>query len=355
MLISFLLQGCESTQASLKEQAEAAQVRKIDAAKLQELYRIRDAEIRAWDVLRPMMLEAGTYQLSESFGDIGAVFTAEHYYPERLRGTARQYSIGPYVSISQVFPGTVAEAAGLMEGDRILEVNGDKTPRWSLAARYASSRIKRDLVPGRVNRLKIQRSGQIFEVEVIPEKAAYYTVVVSPDAQSDVRADGEVIWLSLNGVKNLSDPTEFAYTCAYALAQNVMRHPEKRRKNLWIGQTADVAALTAGIPTIWIFGNATGNNKRRALQIEADLIALYLLASQGADLNKYSAFWQRQMPRSRRTGKMDARDLRRLEVQQQIIASIERKRDAGLFIFPEEYLSGDASEVALNRFGRVAP
>ncbi len=345
-----LLSGCESTRsAQLEREAEMLEQKRA-AAKTSELAKIQDAEARVWDVFHPLILEAANYQVSESFGYIGAVFVTERFYPDRLRSTVRQYSIGPYVSISQVFPNTPAEEAGLIPGDRIIALNGKRLPRWDSAARYASMKLKRDLKPEKVNTLLVERAGELFEVKVVPVKAAYHTVIVSPDSHTDIRPDGEVIWLSLDLVDNLSDPTFFAYACAYSLAQSVMQHPEKRRRNLWIGQAMDVAVIATGIPSIGVVGNATSHSKRQSFAVEADLIALYLLAANDYDVSRYPEFWEKQFPRQAYTGALEVQDLRRLEVQQQIIRSIAKKKENGSFIFPEEYLSGDASEVILEQF-----
>jgi len=346
----FIFCGCETSRSAKLEQEAEIQRQKRTAAKERVLFRIQDAETRAWDVLHPMMMEGANYQPSETFGYLGAVFVSEGFYPFGMREALRSYSIGPYVSVSQVFPGSVAENAGLMEGDRILSVNGKRVPMWDRAARYASVRLKRDLKPGQVNEIKVQRGGETLLLTVSPQKAAYYTVIVSPDSHTDIRPDGEVIWLNLDVVEALSDPTDFAYACAFALAQSIMQHPEKRRKNLWIGQTVDVAIIAAGIPSIGVMGNATANSKKRSFDIEADLIALYLLAANDYDLSRYPQFWEKQLPRQVYTGVLEKKDAHRLEVQRQIIDSINDKRASGAFIFPEEYLAGDASEVVLQPF-----
>ncbi len=350
MALLFVLSGCESTRtADLEQEAELLE-QKRNAAKVRELAKIQDAEARVWDVFHPLIQEAANYQPSESFGYIGAVFVTESFYPSRLRSTLRQYSIGPYISVSQVFPDTPADKAGLVQGDRIISINGKRLPRWDSAARYASKVLKRDLKPQKANTLVIERAGERMEVSLVPEKAAYHTVIVSPDSHTDIRPDGEVIWMSLDLVEQLSDPSHFAYICAYSLAQSIMQHPEKRRKNLWIGQAMDVAVLATGIPSIGVVGSATANSKRRSFEIEADLIALYLLAAKDYDLSKYPEFWEKQFPRQAYTGALEIRDVRRLEIQQQIIHSINEKRMNGSFIFPEEYLAGDASEVILEQF-----
>lgn len=351
--ISLLSAGCESSRSMQLEQDAEMQRQKRLASQERELRRIQVAEARAWDVLHPLVLEAANYQPSETFGYVGAVFASERFYPSSLREAVRSYSMGPYVSVTQVFPDSPAERAGLQVGDRLVAVNDKKVPRWDRAARYASARLKRDLQPGKANVVQVLRGGRELTLTVVPKKAACYSVIVSPDSHMDIRPDGEVIWLSLDLVEGLTDPVEFSYACAFALAQSLMKHPEKRRKNLWIGNTMDAAIWATGIPSIGVVGSASANSKKRLFDIEADLIALYLLAATGSDVSKYPEFWERQFPRKGYTGVIAKKDALRLEVQRQIIDSINEKRAAGAFIFPEEYLAGDASEAILEPFAGV--
>jgi len=83
------------------------------------------------------------------------------------------------------------------------------------------------------------------------------------------------------------------------------------------------------------------------------LISLYLLAASGHDIAKYPDFWHRQMmvaASHTRAGTIEPRDRERLEIMNQIIDSIEKKRARGAFIFPEEYLAGNTYEVQLMNF-----
>lgn len=352
------LTGCDSTEAYLREQEAEAQAALKREKRNAEFERVLNAEARAWATIEPMMRQAASYNNAESFGYIGAAFVTERFYPDDLRGVARDFTLGPFISISQVFPDSPAARAGLLPGDRLLSVNGRKMPRWDRAARFAASKVKRYLKTDGMNRLVFSRNGEAFKVEVPAEKAAYYAVVVSPENFVDMRADGDILWLSLETVEQVTDPDEFAYTCAYILAQNVMKHPEKRRKNQWVGQVLDIAAMTGGVTTSGVLGNLSGRMKHWAFTVEADLISLYLLAAADYDISKYPDFWRRQMKEwalSTRSGKMDARDYERLEIMNQVIASIERKKERGAFVFPEEYLSGDISEINLRDYTNVTP
>jgi len=65
--------------------------------------------------------------------------------------------------IGEVAEGTPAEAAGLLPGDVIREVNGHRKEDRSDVSRYILPRAGQELL------LTVEREGQTFEVEVVPE------------------------------------------------------------------------------------------------------------------------------------------------------------------------------------------
>ncbi|EDY83771.1 hypothetical protein VDG1235_3398 [Verrucomicrobiia bacterium DG1235] len=350
LAFAVVLTGCDSTESAIRENEEAMARQQARMEKQSELERLIVAEARAWDTLEPLMREGANYQEDETFGYIGAAFVTERFYPERLIGTARSSNLGPYISVSQVFPGSPADLAGLMPGDRLLSINGTRMPRWDRAARFASVKVKRLFKPDELNVIEVSRKGKVFKAQVEARKAAYYAVAVSNERVSDMRADGEMVWLSLDLVEGVTDPNNFAYACAYVLAQNIMRHPEKRRKNQWMGQVLDIAAQTGGITTTGALGNFSGRRYHWAFSVEADLVALYLLSAVGYDVSAYPNFWQKQLVLSSKRGSLEPRDRERLEIMHQVIRSIDGKKARGAFIFPEEYLAGDTSEIQLKKF-----
>lgn len=339
------LQGCDST-SSAERKAEQAR-REAEEARMRAAFlgRIHDAESSVWQILHPLIEKAANYRSEETHGYIGAAFVTEAFYSEALVEEARAEGFGPWVTVLTVFPDSPAESAGLRAGDRLLSINGEKVPQGSRSAIFAARQVKRRLDPGGPNQLVVQRGSDVVELEVQPIEGAYYGVIVMASNAVDLQVDGDVIWVGLSLVESLKSEKDLSFLCAYALAKNVMRHSKQKGKNAFLGQLLDVAAAAGGVNTGGVFGGMAGNAYSHAFEVEADLIALYLLASAGYEIEGYPEFWDRILRSRNRKGELTAKELERIETAGKVIASIEEKREAGESIFPEEYLQGDVSEI----------
>lgn len=345
-IIAFaFLGGCDSTSA-LERRAEAVR-QEAEQARMRAAFlgRIHEAEGSVWETLHPLVEKAANYRSEETHGYIGAAFVTEAYYSEALVKEVRLEGFGPYVSVLTVFPDSPAESAGLKAGDRLLSINEVKVPQGSRSALFAARQVKRLLEPGGPNQLVVQRGSEVIQLEVEPVEGAYYGVIVVASDAVDLQVDGDVIWVGLSLVEGLKRSEDLAYLCAYALAKNVMRHSKQKGKNAMLGQLLDVAAAAGGVNTGGIFGGMGGNAYSHAFEVEADLIALYLLASADYEIGGYPEFWDRVLRGRDRNGDLTAKEFERIETAGKVIASIEEKRAAGEVIYPEAYLQGDVSEI----------
>ncbi len=339
------LGGCDSTTSAERKAEQARQAAEQARMRAAYLGRIHDAEGSVWEILNPLIQKAANYRAEETHGYIGAAFVTESFYGEAFVAEARAEGFGPFVSVLTVFPDSPAESAGLKAGDRVLSINGSKVPQGARASLFAARKIKRMLKPGVPNQMEVQRGSEIIPLEMTPVEGAYYGVVVVASDSIFLQVDGDVIWIGLSVVEGLKSEDDLAYLCAYALAKNVMRHPKQKGKNAMLGQLLDVAAAMSGVNTGGVFGGMGGNAYSHAFEVEADLIALYLLASADYEISGYPEFWDGVLRRRNRMGELTAKELERIETARKVIASIEAKREAEEPIYPEEYLQGDVSEL----------
>ncbi len=344
--LSLLLQsGCDSTSSAERKAERARQAAEQARMRAAFLGRVHDAESSVWQILHPLIEKAANYRSEETHGYIGAAFVTEAFYSEALVAEARAEGFGPWISVLTVFPDSPAESAGLKAGDRLLSINGVKVPQGSRSAIFAARQVKRQLEPGGANQLVVQRGSEELELEVQPVEGAYYGVIVVASNAVDLQVDGDVIWIGLSLVEGIKREEDLAYLCAYALAKNVMRHSKQKGKNALLGQLLDVAAAVNGVNTGGVFGGMGGNAYSHAFEVEADLIALYLLASADYEIAGYPEFWDGILRGRDRKGELTAKEFERIETAGKVIASIEEKRAGGEAIYPEEYLQGDVSEI----------
>ena len=341
----FLLSGCDTTSSAERKAEQARREAEEGRMRAALLGRVHDAEAAVWQILHPLIQKAANYRSEETHGYIGAAFVTEAFYGEAFVEEARAEGFGPWVTVLTVFPDSPAESAGLRAGDRLLEINGDKVPQGSRSALFAARQVKRRLEPGGPNQLVVQRGSEVIELEVQPVEGAYYGVVVVASNAVDLQVDGDVIWIGLSLVESLKSEKDLSFLCAYALAKNVMRHSKQKGKNAMLGQLLDVAAAAGGVNTGGLFGGMGGNAYSHAFEVEADLIALYLLASSGYEIDGYPEFWDKVLRGRDRKGELTAKEFERIETASKVIASIEAKQEAGAPVFPEEYLQGDVSEI----------
>lgn len=345
LVVLLTLVGCESTSSvdrKAERERQAAEQARMRAALLG---RIHEAEASMWKILHPLMQQAANYRVEETHGYIGAVFVSEDYYGEAFVQEARAEGLGPFVSVLMVMPDSPAERAGLRAGDRLLSINGAKVPSGQRAAIFAARKIEILLKPEEVNDLEVMRGEELLQLEVEPVEGVYYAVVVVPSNEVDLQVDGDVIWIGLSLVESLRKTDDLSFLCAYALAKNVMRHTKQKGKNAFLGQVLDVAAAASGVNTGGVFGSMGSNAYSHAFEVEADLIALYLLASAGYPIEGYPAYWERVLSSRSHKGVLSAKDAERIETAGKVIASIAEKQAAGEVIFPEAYLQGDVSEL----------
>lgn len=341
-----VLSACATTERSearrealLQREAQAAQMR------VELLERILLAEAKAWAVLDPLMRAGAHYRSEETTAYLGAVFVSEVFFNPALVREVRKEGFGPYVSVLRVFPDSPADQAGLRAGDQLLQVNGREVPSGERAGTYAAKRLKHALAVEKENQLLVRRGEELLELTIVPEEGLYYGVAVVASDGLGFHADGELLWLGLETIENLVQGEDLNCLLAFALAKNVMRHPEQRGKNAFLGQLLDVAAMASGVNTGGLFGSMGSQAYSQAFDVEADLIALYLLASVGYSIDSYPEFWKAALLEQDGGLELKAGSEERLEKMRQVIASIRAKQAAGEPIFPEEYLQGDVSEL----------
>lgn len=345
LLLAGFQPGCESTDRATRRAERESREAEERRLRSEFLTRIHAAETEVWRALDPLMRAAAGYRDEETHGYLGAAFVTEDFYSEALWDATEREGLGGHVTALAVFPDSPAEEAGLQAGDRIVSVNGAKVPKGPRATTFAVKKFKRLLRPEEENLLEVQRGAETLALAVEPGRGAYYAVVVVASREMDLYADGHAIWIGLDLAETLGGTDKLGYVCAYALAQNVMRHSKQRGRNAFLGQMVDLAAAVGGIPTGGLFGGMGASAHEAAYEIESDLIALYLLASSGHDIAGYPDFWEPALAARSRKGTLRAMDLERLNSMKKIIAAIEKRRELGQEIYPEGYLTGDAAEL----------
>lgn len=182
-------------------------------------------------------------------------------YPAQLQEVARGLlNVDGQLSIRTVRAGTSAERSGLQRGDRLVGVNGTRfagghTQRLfydrAVAAAYA----------GRTAELTIARGKDLSTVTLSPETLCGYPAYVFFDENVNGHTDGEAVWITSELMRTVTDDGNLALIVAHEMAHAMAGHMDE-------------------IPS-------------QDLELQADAMALIMMARAGYDIDAAIAYWQR--------------------------------------------------------------
>lgn len=184
------------------------------------------------------------------------------HYPPRLQGFAQEL-LGLSLDglhIRSVRAGTSAERARLEPGDRILSVNGQEISDDPSMDRYNEAVLKNgfSIIRPRMNVRTAQ--GREFTAKIEPETACLApTRVVFADTVNG-HTDGREILITSALMRNLPDDTNLALVVAHEMGHLIAGHMDR--------------------------------HPSQALELEADRMALVLMARAGYDIEGAIAYWE---------------------------------------------------------------
>jgi Zn-dependent protease with chaperone function len=218
-----------------------------------------------------------------------ATFDEETLAPP-YRETGRElYGLGPLPMIRAVVPGSPAEQAGLAVGDEIIAVGGEELSD----ARKPLEVLRKQLVVEEPVPFRLRREGTEITRTVRPAALAPYRIQLVYDPSINARATGQTIELNLGMLQFCENDAELAFVFAHELAHNALRHQRETILNYLMGTAVDVALLAAAIPSANTVGLTAAYYRSPAFELEADYVALYLLARAGYPLDPIRDFWRR--------------------------------------------------------------
>lgn len=332
-----LLFGCQTT-TQLSDEEKAQQRQAELAHKKQYLERIQSVEEACYETLNVLGETVAQYNEKEAIAYSGAIFATKRFYPLDIEEVIDRSFLGDFVAVRYIAEDSPADRGGLLLGDRLLLINGQKVPQGERATSFITDRLRKLWRMDEANQLLVDRNGQELVLEIEAEASAHYSVIVTPFLATGIYAEGKALYFSLNTMEKLEEE-EIDYLCAFALVQNVMKHAKMKEQNAFIGGVLDMAAAVYGVNTAGILGSLGRNAHQAGFLIESDLLALYALANAGVDISGYPDFWEASLSRGDKG--IDRSSRKRVEAMRQIVAEIESKRAKGEAIYPTEYLAGE--------------
>lgn len=220
---------------------------------------------RAPDLLTGMLIhDLGSYDASDR------ALVAVHY------GLAEGFGVRDLVT------GSSADRAGIRRGDEIVGLNGipmESFERGMIGRKASDQRstafeaaLERALRQGPAS-IRLRRNNAIRTVQLVADKGCGGRPVVIPANDFNAWSDGRYVAVTGRLMREVGDDAELAFVVAHEMSHNILQHREQLQ-----GRSGLLAQ----------FGMGSGRVK--VTEIEADTLAIGLLAQAGYDLDAPARF-----------------------------------------------------------------
>lgn len=230
------------------------------------------------------------------------------------------FSLSPSepLRVREVGPGTPADQAGLLSGDKIAAVSGEivttRAERNRSRARARPGQVWRPLptieaaLAGRATAFRVLRDGAMHNLTIQPETRCAYGVRLLNSEQVTAYADGTFVYVTRGMVEFVQSDAELQFVMAHELAHNAARHLEAAEHNAEVGSfwgalAGAVLDAATGTRTNTRRGTRRGGQAGvvaygQDFEREADYLGAYFLARGGIALDGLEDFWRRMAEES---------------------------------------------------------
>lgn len=214
-----------------------------------------------------------------------ALHSPDQYLGDANAAAVAHFGFASAIGVAGVVPGSAGQRAGIQPGDSIVRINGrsvdqlvalpsDTRATSRLAALH---RFLADRPAGTPIDLMVRRAGRDVAARLAPRPACRARFEQTDSQDVDASADGTLVQISSRLLGELEDEG-VAVLLAHELAHNALEH----RRRL------DEAGVRRGI--LSGFGRSVG--LFRQTEVEADILAVHLLAGAGYDPAIAPRFWR---------------------------------------------------------------
>ena len=212
-------------------------------------------------------------------------------YPDHETARAA-FGFSQQVSIAAIVPGSPADAAKLVAGDRLVALFGEKLDLSDITAdrpSYARLASVKKMIWFALNSnagrktgsigIEIERGLKPISITLTGELACPSDYQIDTSGGINAGANGKMVSVSLGLARYAASDEELAAVVAHELSHNILEHRAR----------LDALKVRRGI------GRLFGKSKKaiRATEIEADQLSVWLMANAGYDPRAAIRFWKR--------------------------------------------------------------
>jgi beta-barrel assembly-enhancing protease len=292
--IALVLTGCatqpvsESPTRPLEKSVQATESTEIST--LRSLTNLQDQLYR---VTAPILVNNTELCKGNARNLLGFSAKNKYSYSVELAAAAESLlGLDERLQIMAVLSGGGADKAGVRRGDKLLAVEDASIPTGLNAERQAAS----ILLPLMKNRSTVKLTVLRKEAEIpmtVPlTYACAFGVELGNADHANAYNDGRRVLITRGMMNFAQSDTELAYILAKEMAHNSLRHASKQQA------VGTVSAIIENLVRIQpdlssMAGSAGVKTMPQNLDIEADKLALYMLARAGYSIDGAARFWQR--------------------------------------------------------------
>jgi hypothetical protein len=242
------------------------------------------------------------------------------------------------LQVMGVLSGSGAAKAGVRRGDKLLAIEGKPAPVGANAERQTAG-ILLPLMNSRPSvKLNVLRGSTDTALTIPLTRACAFGVELGNADHVNAYNDGRRVMVTRGMMNFAQTDTELAYVLAKELAHNSLRHAAKQNISGTVGDIID--NLTRMQPDLTSMAGTGGIKPMPSeMDVEADKVALYMLARAGYSIDNAARFWQRlatQYPANVLNGyaALHPNTASRLTVIEKTVPEIQSKQAARRTLLP---------------------
>lgn len=255
------------------------------------------------------------------------------------------FGLGEQLQVYAVAAGQPAAAAGVLPGDRLLQVEGRALKPGDEGRQQFSEGVTAGLMKRGAVRFVFERAGKPRKVKLNALKSCPYAVALAVGAEPNAATDGKTVFVSTGMMEFARDDRDLAIVVGHETAHALRGHPlratgpGKDGRSFFnpvrmVGAVVTAAAGIGEAAYSAVGGMPEARRNSIAFEMEADYVGLYLAARAGYDVSRAAEIWRRLDKEASGRSSDHPTTSARFDAMSATAQEIADKREAGEKLIP---------------------